>query len=191
MHVLSKTQQRLLAITILMVAVVSLLVIILLPIRSVNSTYAGRIDQQQELLARLEKLAAQHDTLRARHQALQQSRTGSGQTLVSDSPAMAAAELQRIVKTTTGKNAIQLMSTQILPAVEEQDFTKIALRVRIHGPLSGMVEAIYDLEAKSLFLFLDNLTMYPASTRNRLRVGAVNRPFEASFDLVAYMTELE
>jgi hypothetical protein len=191
MHVLSKTQQRLLAITILMVAVVSLLAIILLPIWSVNSTYSGRIDQQQELLARLEKLAAQHDTLRARHQALQQSRTGSGQTLVSDSPAMAAAELQRIVKTTTGKNAIQLMSTQILPAVEEKDFTKIALRVRIHGPLSGLVEAIYDLEAKSLFLFLDNLTMYPASTRNRLRTGVVDRPFEASFDLVAYMTELE
>ncbi len=191
MHVLSKTQQRLLAITILMVAVVSLLAIILLPIWSVNSTYTGRIDQQQELLARLEKLAAQHDTLRARHQALQQSRTGSGQTLVSDSPAMAAAELQRIVKTTTGKNAIQLMSTQILPAVEEKDFTKIALRVRIHGPLSGLVEAIYDLEAKSLFLFLDNLTMYPASTRNRLRTGAASRQFEASFDLVAYMTELE
>jgi hypothetical protein len=191
MHVLSKTQQRLLAITILMVAVVSLLAIILLPIWSVNSTYTGRIEQQQELLARLEKLAAQHDTLRARHQALQQSRTGSGQTLVSDSPAMAAAELQRIVKTTTGKNAIQLMSTQILPAVEEKDFTKIALRVRIHGPLSGLVEAIYDLEAKSLFLFLDNLTMYPASTRNRLRTGAASRQFEASFDLVAYMTELE
>ena len=191
MHVLSKTQQLLLAITILMVAVVSLLAIILLPIWSVNSTYAGRIDRQQELLARLEKLTAQHDTLRARHQALQQSRTGSGQTLVSDSPAMAAAELQRIVKTTTGKNAIQLMSTQILPAVEEQDFTKIALRVRIHGPLSGLVEAIYDLEARSLFLFLDNLTMYPASTRNRLRTSVVNRPFEASFDLVAYMTELE
>ena len=191
MHVFSKTQQRLLAITILMVAVVSLLAIILLPIWGVNSSYAGRINQQQELLARLEKLAAQHDTLRARHQALQQSRTGSGQTLVSNSPAMAAAELQRIVKTTTGKNAIQLMSTQILPAVEEKDFTKIALRVRIHGPLSGLVEAIYDLEAKSLFLFLDNLTMYPASTRNRLRTGAASRQFEASFDLVAYMTELE
>lgn len=191
MHVLSKTQQRLLAITILMVAFVSVLTIILIPIWSVNSTYSGRIDQQQELLARLEKLAAQHDTLRAKHQELQQSRTGSGQTLVSDSPAMAAAELQRIVKATTGKNAIQLMSTQILPAVEEQDFTKIALRVRIHGPLSGLVEAIYDLEAKSLFLFLDNLTMYPASTRSRLRTGVVNRPFEASFDLVAYMTELE
>jgi len=191
MHVSGKTQQRLLAITILMVAVVSLLAMILLPIWSVNSTYTGRIEQQQELLARLEKLAAQHDTLRTRHQALQQSRTGSGQTLVSDSPAMAAAELQRIVKTTTGRNAIQLMSTQILPAVEEKDFTKIALRVRIHGPLSGLVEAIYDLEAKSLFLFLDNLTMYPASTRNRLRTGAASRPFEASFDLVAYMTELE
>jgi len=191
MHVSGKTQQRLLAITILMVAVVSLLAMILLPIWSVNSTYTGRIEQQQELLARLEKLAAQHDTLRTRHQALQQSRTGSGQTLVSDSPAMAAAELQRIVKTTTGRNAIQLMSTQILPAVEEKDFTKIALRVRIHGPLSGLVEAIYDLEAKSLFLFLDNLTMYPASTRIRLRTGAASRPFEASFDLVAYMTELE
>ncbi len=187
---LSKTQQRLLAIAILIAVVVSLLTVTLVPIWSINSAYAERLGQQQQLLWRLERLAAQHDSLRARHQALKQSRTGNGQTLVSDSPAMAAAELQRIVKTTAGKNTIQLMSTQILPSVDEKDFTKIALRVRIHGPLDGLVEAIYDLEAKSLFLFLDNLTVYPTATR-RLRTNAVTRQFEASFDLVAYMTELE
>ena len=190
MDSLNKTQQRLLAIAILIVVIVSLLVVTLLPIWSVNSAHAERLGQQQQLLWRLERLAGQHDSLRARHQALKQTRTGNGQTLVSDSAAMAAAELQRIVKTTAGKNTVQLMSTQILPSVEEEDFTKIALRVRIHGPLDGLVEAIYDLEAKSLFLFLDNLTMYPASTR-RLRTNAATRQFEASFDLVAYMTELE
>ena len=190
MDSLDKTQQRLLAIAILIAVIVSLLALTLLPIWSVNSAYAERLGQQQQLLWRLERLAGQHDSLRARHRALKQSRTGNGQTLVSDSAAMAAAELQRIVKMTAGKNTIQLMSTQILPSVEEKDFTKIALRVRIHGSLDGLVEAIYDLEAKSLFLFLDNLTMYPASTR-RLRTDAATRQFEASFDLVAYMTELE
>ena len=190
MDSLSKTRQRLLAIAILITAVASLLAVTLLPIWSVNSAYAERLGQQQQLLWRLERLAAQHDSLLARHQALRQSRTGNGQTLVSDSAAMAAAELQRIVKTTAGKNTIQLMSTQILPSVEEKDFTKIALRVRIHGPLGGLIEAIYDLEAKSLFLFLDNMTMYPASSR-RLRTDVATRQFEASFDLVAYMTELK
>ena len=190
MDLLSKMQQRLLAIAILLLALISVLAVILLPIWSVNSTHTGRLSQQQDLLVRLEALAAQHDSLRARHQALRRSRTGSGQTLVSDSPAMAAAELQRIVKAITARNSVQLMSTQILPGVEEKDFTKIALRVRIHGSLGGLIEAIYDLEAKSLFLFLDNLTLYPASTR-RLRTDTANRQFEASFDLIAYMTELE
>lgn len=190
MDMLSKAQQRLLAIMLLLIIVASILAALLLPAWSINSHYAARLDQQQQLLRRLESLAAQHDTLRARHQELRQSRTGSGQTLASHSPAMASAELQRIMKVIAGKNEIQLMSTQILPAVEEKDFTKIALRVRIHGSFGGLIESLYDLETESLFLFLDNLTMHAASAR-RLRAGAASRQFDASFDLVAYMTELE
>jgi hypothetical protein len=84
------------------------------------------------------------------------------------------------------------MSTQILPAVKDDSLTRVSLRVRIRGPMEGLVESLYELESSLALLFLDNLSVRAAvSVRQRLRVENNNLPFEANFDVTAYMMETQ
>ena len=184
------SERRNLAVGVLLVLVSALLVGLITPIWVTNAGYNVRVEEAQLRLQKLERLAAQGNDLRARFNELSRDRLRRGYVLNSQSEAKAAAELQRIVKAITADNGTQLMSTQILPASEDEDFAKISLRIRITGPLPGLIEGIYDLEAESVLMFLENLTLSESSSR-RLRTRAAIRQFEASYDLIAYTAVTE
>lgn len=187
---LADSERRILAVGVFLILVSALLIGLIAPVWVTNTGFNARIEEAQLRLSKLESLAAQGNDLRARFNELSRDRLRRGHLLNSESEAMAAAELQRIVKAIAADNGTQLMSTQILPASEDEDFTKISLRVRINGPLPGLIEGIYDLEAEAVLLFLENLTLSESSSR-RLRTRAVVRQFEASYDLIAYTTVTE
>jgi general secretion pathway protein M len=186
------SQQRRLAIGLLAVAVLLLLSATILPIATANRALNSELDALHERLQRLEAIASQDEELRARYAQLRRNQATRGYFLQGDSEAVASADLQRILKDITSAHATQLMSTQILPAVSEDSLTRVSLRVRIRGPMEGLVESLYELESNSVLLFLDNITIRTAvSVRQRLRVTNPNPPFEANFDLTAYMTEAQ
>jgi general secretion pathway protein M len=186
------SQQRRLAIGLLVVAVLLLLSVTILPVATANRTLNSELDALHERLQRLEAIASQDEELRARYAQLRRNQATRGYFLQGDSEAVASADLQRILKDITSAHATQLMSTQILPAVSEDSLTRVSLRVRIRGPMEGLVESLYELESNSVLLFLDNITIRTAvSIRQRLRVTNPNPPFEANFDLTAYMTEAQ
>lgn len=183
---LTKDQERQLAIGILGLVVVLLLALVIVPVWSANANYDSQIDRLQTRLQTLQSRAAADATLRPRYEQLVRSHAASGHHLKSDTEAVAAAELQRIVKTITSSNATQILTTQILPAAEEQGFIRVALKVRVRGPLEGIVQSIYDIEANPTFLFLDNLSLRDGA-RRRIRGTAEINQFDGDFDLIAYM----
>jgi len=189
---LTAAQQRNLAIVLLVTAVIVLLCITLLPIALANSTYNSEIEQLHERLLRLNNISSQDEELQRRYAELRRSQTTRGYLLQGDSEAVASASLQRILKDIVIANDTQLMSTQILAATEEESLTRVSLRVRIRGPLPGLVESLYELEANSVLLFLDNVSIRTVvSIQQRLRASNNNLPFEANFDLTAYMTDVQ
>ncbi len=186
------SKQRQLAIGLLVVAAILLLCGTILPVALANRALNGEIETLHGRLQRLETIASQDEELRARYARLRQNQATHGYFLQGDSEAVVSADLQRILKNTTTGHGIQLMSTQILPAVKEDSLTRVSLRVRIRGPMEGLVESLYELESNLPLLFLDNLSIRTAvSVRQRLRATSNNSPFEASFDLTAYMTEAQ
>ena len=78
------------------------------------------------------------------------------------------------------------LSTQILPAAEEQDFVRVALKIRLRGPIEGIVQSLYDIEANPTFLFLDKVSIR-SNARRRLRGGNQVNQFDNEFELIAYM----
>jgi general secretion pathway protein M len=112
----------------------------------------------------------------------------AGNQLRSDTAAVAGAELQRRVKDITGRHSTQIISTQILPASEEEGFVRIALRVRLRGVLPDVLRSIYDIETNEVHMFLDNLSLRNNAANLRQQL-LVMRPMEAEFDLIAYMPE--
>jgi general secretion pathway protein M len=186
------SQQRQLAVGLLVIAAILLLSMTILPVALANRALNSEIDALHERLQRLEIIASQDEELRNRYAKLRQSQASRGYFLQGDSEAVASADLQRILKNITTAYNTQLMSTQILPAVKEASLTRVSLRVRIRGPLEGLVGSLYELESNSALLFLDNISVRTAvSVRQRLRVENDNLPFEAHFDVMAYMTEAQ
>jgi hypothetical protein len=169
-----------------------LLCITILPIALANNTYNSEIEQLHERLLRLNNISSQDEELQRRYAELRRSQTTRGYLLQGDSEAVASASLQRILKDIVIANDTQLMSTQILAATEEESLTRVSLRVRIRGPLPGLVQSLYELEANSVLLFLDNVSIRTTvSIQQRLRASNNNLPFEANFDLTAYMTDVQ
>ena len=186
------SRQRQFAVGLLVIAAILLLCVTILPVTLANRALNGEIETLHGRLQRLETIASQDEELRARYAKLRQNQATRGYFLQGDSEAVASADLQRILKNITTAHGTQLMSTQILPAIKEDSLTRVSLRVRIRGPMEGLVESLYELESNLALLFLDNISVRSAvSVRQRLRVTNNNLPFEANFDLMAYMTEAQ
>lgn len=186
------SRQRQFAVGLLVIAAILLLCVTILPVTLANRALNGEIETLHGRLQRLETIASQDEELRARYAKLRQNQATRGYFLQGDSEAVASADLQRILKNITTAHGTQLMSTQILPAVKEDSLTRVSLRVRIRGPIDGLVESLYELESSLALLFLDNVSVRTAvSVRQRLRPANYNQPFEAHFDLTAYMTEAQ
>jgi len=171
---LTRDQEKKLAIGILGAVVVLLLALIIVPVWSANANYASQIDQLQARLQTLRSRAAADAALRPRYEQLVRAH------------AAAATELQRIVKTIASNNATQILTTQILPTAEEQGYIRVALKVRVRGPLEGVVQSIYDIEANQTFLFVDKLSLRDGAGR-RIRGTAEVNQFDADLNLLAYM----
>ena len=186
MHTLGKTVQRRLALGLLATIALLVLLTIVLPIWRINAKNSSEIDFLQTRLLALQTRTAADQALRPRHERLLNVLATSGHHLKSDTEAVAAAELQRIVKAIADKNATQVLTTQILPVSEESDFVGVALRVRMRGPLEGMMHSLYDIEANRTFLFIDNLSLRDGA-RRRMRGGTDVDQFDGEFDLIAYM----
>lgn len=185
---LSKADQRRLAVALLAVFFAAVLLVTVLPVWSANATYQNRIDDIQEQLQELRANAAADENLRPRFEQLRKSQMSDGHYLKSGTEAVAAAELQRIVKRITANNGTQILSTQILPHSQEEDFVRVALKVRMRGTLTGIVGSIYDIESSLTFLFMDKVSIRNSARRRSVRQRTSNQ-FDTNFDLIAYMPE--
>jgi len=185
---LDSRQQRQLAIGILVVAIVAILCVTALPIWLANASRQATLDENYERLLRYQRIAERDRELLPQYEELQRAQRSAGNTLRSDTVAVAGAELQRRIKDITGKNQAQIVSTQILPAASEEGFVRIALRVRLRGALPALLQSLYDVETDDVHMFLDNLSIRSGAGRLRQR-QEVMPPMDAEFDLIAYMPE--
>lgn len=183
---LSKKHQRQLAVALLAVLLGAVLLVTVLPVWSANASYRTRIYQVQERLHALRADAVADKNLQPRYEQLRRSQLSDGHFLRSGTEAVAAAELQRIVKRITANNGTQVLSTQILPSAREEEFVRVALKVRMRGALTGIVGSIYDIESNATFLFMDNVSIRD-SARRRLSRQHVGNQFDTDFELIAYM----
>ena len=182
---LSTKQQRHLASAILATALLAIFSATVLPIWFANSARQADITSLQQRLYRLQHMADEGVSLRPRLEQMKREKINNGHYLKGNTETVAAAELQRLVKTITGRNHVGIASTQILPATEESDFIRVALKVRVRGSLEGLIESFYDIESDRTFLFLDKLSLRDAS-RRRTRTVTAAKPFDAEFELAAY-----
>jgi general secretion pathway protein M len=183
---LTNKQQKQLAIGILASTVIAALTVTAGPVWMANASRQAALDDAHERLQRYQQISTRDQELLPQYEALLRKQRSAGNHLRSETSAVAGAELQRLVKTITGRNKAQILSTQLLPVSEEQGFLRVALKVRLRGSLPAILQSLYEIETGDVYMFIDNVAL-----RDNMigRTRAQIRAMDAEFELVAYMPE--
>jgi general secretion pathway protein M len=133
--------------------------------------YQNALEQQQERLEQLERMAAIREPIQQLVTRIQQDRAVIAQYLPQSAPALAAADLQQRVKTVVEAAGGTLQSTQALPPSEEGNAVKVTVSAAMSGDVDSLRKVLYDLEAQTPVLFVDNLQVSARENRPRLSNG--------------------
>ncbi len=185
---LSPARRRALAVAILALAVGLSVAATAWPIWSAHRYYDETIDRMRLRLAQLQRAAALGAGLEQHYQQLRRTQSRTGQYLESESVALAAAELQRVVKSVATARRAEVLSTQIVPAAYEESFTRVALKVRMRATLEALVQVFHALETGEPLLFLDDVSIRGrGGVHGRLALTTPEEVLDVDFQLVGYM----
>jgi len=184
---LSLRQHRLLALAILALALGAVFSVTVLPVLLANQHYQDTITGLESRLQQLQRAAAIGETLQPQYEQLKRWQTTDEQYLKSSSAALAAAELQRLVKRIVVAKNAQVMSTQILTTRQEEGFDRISLKIRVRGELENIVQAFYVIETADPYIFLDNVSVRASRGRRVRGHTAPLQTLDIDMELIGYM----
>ena len=184
---LNPQQRRLLALAILVLALGAVFSVSVLPVLLANQHYRDTIDGLESRLQQLQRAAAIGDTLQPQYEQLKRWRSSDAHYLKSNSAALAAAELQRLVKRIIVAKNAEVVSTQILTTRQEEGFDRVALKVRIRGELENIVQAFHVLETGEPFVFLENVSVRASRGRRVRGQVATLQTLDIDMELIGYM----
>ncbi len=173
---LSRRERVVIALGVAITIVVGLWVGVVQPIRDRNRTAEELVPVREQILARRHELvtrkatiAAELEATRARLDAL------SARFLPAATPAVAASELQKLVKEMAAQAATEVRSERILTPVERGDMLEIPLEITVAGEIGQLVDLLSRLDRAPKLLAVQDL---------RVRVVNISQPK----DLLATLT---
>lgn len=177
---------RALALSILCALIVLVYVVLAVPLTDLYRSGEAALADRQLLVPKLEHLAAEVPSLRARLAALQTAGAGNEVTLDGASDALASANLQSRVEQLAVANGVSISSTEAIAAEDRGPYRRIGLRIAVSGNFEAIVKLLSAIREAAPPLVLANLqihglfravavrTSYPLETRFEvygLRVG--------------------
>ncbi len=153
---LSPMISRLLAIVLCVLVIAVIGLAIAWPFGQIRAI-EDEIDVARERLAAFQQRSQERDALAQQRDQLQSVDQVAGQTLAGGTPALAGAQLQRIITAAIEDLGARLTSTQALPVEQEAQLQKISLRVQLLSDIATLSDVIYRLESQKPFIFIKNL----------------------------------
>ena len=102
-------------------------------------------------------------------------------------PTLAAAALQRRVESIVKQSGGRLSSTQVLRPEEEQDYLKVAIRVRLALDTSALQQVLYELEGRPPLLTVEALTIIARRSRDARRTHDDPFDLDVQFQVSGWM----
>lgn len=158
---------------------------------SKNRFYAEELMNRTDQLQRLQNIAAQRPRLEAELQKVQQAADQTQYYIQASTPAVGAAELQKLVKRIIDTQGGNLVSTQAMPVKQDGQLLRIAIRVRLGLELDQLAGIMHALEQGRPLLFIEDLSMRYRKPRGRTTRQLVPpKPnLDIFFILTGYMRE--
>ncbi len=146
------------------------------PILEANRTAAEMVPAREQVLLKRRELIARKAAIMAELEATNgQIEALSTRLLTSTTSAVAASELQKIVKEMAGQANTEVRSERILPTAERGELVEIPVEIAVSGEIRQLVDLLARLEQAPKLLIVQEI---------RIRVVNVSQPR----DLLASLT---
>ena len=186
MKALTPRQGRILALAILAGLVLLVLAVVAAPIYWVNRHYDQDIDTQSDLLARYSRVAATGPELAKLLEVLKAKDTHSF-FLKSTVPALAASEMQEIVKGVVEGNGGKITSMQIPEHKDDGNYRKVTVNIQMSATIGATQKILYALETQRPYFLLDNVSIRSTTWRGGARNANAPEPeYAVLFDVAGY-----
>jgi type II secretory pathway component PulM len=151
-------------------AVVAVWLLVVTPLLELNTATADLVPEREQLLvrrmdllARRAQIAAELDAANARAERL------NARLLTAAAPAVAASELQKLVKDMAAEAKTEIRSERILPPEERGELLEIPIEIAVSGEIRQLVDLLARVDGTQKLLTVKDL---------RVRVVNVSQPRE-------------
>lgn len=165
---------------------------IIMPLTDMSGENADQVDQLEFKLNRFRKIASERDVWLQRMEAIKQQGEHTERFIAKETAALASADLQTRIKSAVTNAGGELISTQVIPERKEEQFTRVAVKVRMNGTTVSMREVLHVFETGTPYLFIENLNIRPIRVAAPVApggkpTGKVVDKLSIDFDVVGYM----
>jgi Tfp pilus assembly protein PilO len=145
-------------------------VVIVQPIRDANRTAAELVPVREQVLMRRQDLVGRKAAIVAELEATNQRLESlSERFLPAGTPAVAASELQKLLKGMAAQASTDVRSERILPPVERGDLLEIPIEIAVSGEIRQLVELLALIDRAPKLLAVQDL---------KVRVVNITQPKE-------------
>ena len=164
---------------------------ILGPLLAINNSYHERLDDLQFKLQKLRKIAAEKDYWLKRLEEIKKQGKAEGRLIARDTASLASADLQTLIKEAVTRAGGELTSTQVIPEHKEEQFNRVAVKVRMIGSTQVLRDVLHSFESGHPILFVDNLNIRPIRNMQPMLPGRkaskVLDKLSVDFDVIGYI----
>jgi hypothetical protein len=157
---MSPSQQRALALGLLLLAVVAVLVVLVGPIVLIHRHYDVAIEETSSRLELFRRVAAQAPDLRAALDVMKQ-RDGRRFFLKNTAPNLAGAELSDLVRAAIENNSGRITTSQSPAPREDAPFRQTFVTVQFFATTPALAKILAALDTQVPYVVVDNLTIRP------------------------------
>jgi len=161
------------------------------PLIEAHRSYDERIAGLRHRLAQYQRMAQGREATQRLLEQRKRADLAKRYYLAERNPALAAAELQGLVKRAVEHGQGELITTQVVSGQRAERRAEVTLRVRVRGDIRTLQKLLYALESGRPILFVNNLSIdvAPAMRAARLAAAPPARDLLISVDVTAYTRE--
>lgn len=181
---LSPPASRLVAVGLLLALIGAVYSFCIAPIWRAYAENKETISEQQELLRRYQRLAADAADLSERLTVLRSKPMSGEGYLQGDNETLVAARLQSRIRDVVQASGGRLTTTQVLAGIDDDGFRRIGVRVTMTADTAELQKVLFRLEGDRPYLFLDNVDVSGEQSRGR---DGRDSALTISFDAYGFM----
>jgi hypothetical protein len=148
---------RLLALGLLAVALATIYVTVVMPLRGFYDDRQTQMARERQLIAKLDRVNAELPALQARLDRLRAAAANHEMALAGETDAIASAALQGRLEQYAKAAGVTIGSSEILPGEPAGDYHRVGLRLLVNGGYPGLLQLVARIETARPPLAIDNL----------------------------------